>query len=89
MINNNPQVAHLFEIAERLEGLTRHASKHAAGIVISPEPIDQVLPVYILLEKCASRDARKLSSRQLQCEGFFEDLLTGSLIVLEQQGSWM
>jgi DNA polymerase-3 subunit alpha len=47
MINNNPQVAQLFEIAERLEGLTRHASKHAAGIVISPEPIDEVLPVYI------------------------------------------
>ena len=47
MIDNNPQVARLFEIAERLEGLTRHASKHAAGIVISPEPIDEVLPVYI------------------------------------------
>ncbi len=27
--------------------LTRHASKHAAGIVISPEPIDEVLPVYV------------------------------------------
>lgn len=47
MIDNNPQVAHLFSIAERLEGLTRHASKHAAGVVISPEPIDTVLPIYI------------------------------------------
>lgn len=47
MIANNPQVAKIFSIAERLEGLTRHASKHAAGIVISPEPIDEVLPVYI------------------------------------------
>ena len=47
MINNNPQVAYLFEVAQRLEGLTRHASKHAAGIVISPEKIDDVLPVYI------------------------------------------
>ena len=47
MIDGNPQVAQLFEIAERLEGLTRHASKHAAGIVISPERIDNVLPVYI------------------------------------------
>jgi DNA polymerase-3 subunit alpha len=43
MINNNPQVAHLFEVAQRLEGLTRHASKHAAGIVISPEKIDDLL----------------------------------------------
>lgn len=47
MIDNNPQIAQLFEIAQRLEGLTRHASKHAAGIVISPEAIDEVLPVYI------------------------------------------
>lgn len=47
MIDGNPQVAQLFEVAERLEGLTRHASKHAAGIVISPERIDDVLPVYV------------------------------------------
>ncbi len=47
MIDSNPQVKELFGIAERLEGLTRHASKHAAGIVISPERIDDVLPVYI------------------------------------------
>ncbi len=47
MIDSNPQVKRLFEIAQRLEGLTRHASKHAAGIVISPEKIDDVLPVYI------------------------------------------
>ncbi len=47
MIDNNPEVARIFHIAEKLEGLTRHASKHAAGIVISPERIDDVLPVYI------------------------------------------
>jgi len=45
--NSNPKVAELFDLAFRLEGLTRHASKHAAGIVISPQPIDEVLPVYI------------------------------------------
>jgi DNA polymerase III subunit alpha len=45
--NSNPKVAHLFDLAFRLEGLTRHASKHAAGIVISPKAIDEVLPVYI------------------------------------------
>ena len=46
-MSSNPKVQKLFDIAFRLEGLTRHASKHAAGIVISPEPIDEVLPVYI------------------------------------------
>lgn len=47
LIENNPTVKNLFNIAFKLEGITRHASKHAAGIVISPEPIDHVLPVYI------------------------------------------
>lgn len=47
LVDNNPRTQKLFDLAFRLEGLTRHASKHAAGIVISPEPIDEVLPVYV------------------------------------------
>ncbi len=47
MIDSNPQVKNLFDICFKLEGLTRHASKHAAGVVISPEPLAKVLPLYI------------------------------------------
>lgn len=47
LIETNPKAQKLFDLALRLEGLTRHASKHAAGIVISPEPIDDVLPIYV------------------------------------------
>lgn len=47
LYDGNPQAKKLFDLAFRLEGLTRHASKHAAGIVISPEPISDVLPVYV------------------------------------------
>jgi DNA polymerase III subunit alpha len=47
LVTNNPNVGRLFDLALRLEGITRHASKHAAGIVISPEPISAVLPVYV------------------------------------------
>jgi len=47
LIQTNPKAQKLFDLALRLEGLTRHASKHAAGIVISPEPIDHVLPIYV------------------------------------------
>jgi DNA polymerase III subunit alpha len=47
LIDNNAKAKEIFDIAFRLEGLTRHASKHAAGIVISPQPIDEVLPVYV------------------------------------------
>jgi DNA polymerase-3 subunit alpha len=33
-------------VALRLEGLARHASTHAAGVVISPRPLTDVVPVY-------------------------------------------
>lgn len=44
---SNPLVARTFDLALKLEGVTRHASQHAAGIVISPQAIDEVLPVYV------------------------------------------
>lgn len=47
LYDKNPKIKEVFDIAKRLEGITRHASKHAAGIVISPEPISDVLPIYI------------------------------------------
>jgi DNA polymerase-3 subunit alpha len=36
----------LIDVARRLEGLTRHASTHAAGVVISPRPIVEFAPLY-------------------------------------------
>ncbi|MGE5895029.1 MAG: DNA polymerase III subunit alpha [bacterium] len=36
----------LIDIARRLEGLARHASTHAAGVVISPEPLTDYTPLY-------------------------------------------
>lgn len=47
MRDNNPLIAQMFEVAKKLEGLTRHASKHAAGVVITPEPVPEMLPVYV------------------------------------------
>jgi len=44
---SDPRIAQLFDVAFRIEGLTRHASKHAAGLVITPEPIHDMLPIYI------------------------------------------
>ena len=44
--DNEPVVKHLLEIAEKLEGLYRHASTHAAGIVIGDRPLDELVPMY-------------------------------------------
>ena len=47
MIESDGEVKHLMDLCFKLEGITRHASKHAAGVVISPEPLRDVLPLYV------------------------------------------
>jgi len=42
----DPRVRELLEIAQRLEGMTRHASVHAAGVVIAPRPLTEFVPLY-------------------------------------------
>jgi DNA polymerase-3 subunit alpha len=41
-----PRVKELVDISQRLEGTTRHASTHAAGVVISPKPLMELLPLF-------------------------------------------
>ena len=40
------RVKELLAVARRLEGMTRHASVHAAGVVIAPRPITEFAPLY-------------------------------------------
>jgi DNA polymerase-3 subunit alpha len=40
------QVKELVDISKRLEGTTRHASTHAAGVVIAPEPLTNLVPLF-------------------------------------------
>ncbi len=46
LYDTNPQVKELLDIAMRLEGLNRHASTHAAGVVISPVPLTEYTPLF-------------------------------------------
>ncbi len=43
---SDESIAKVVRIAERLEGLSRHAGMHAAGVVIAPRPITEYLPLY-------------------------------------------
>jgi DNA polymerase III subunit alpha len=45
-IDSDPQVANLIKISRSLEGLHRHASTHAAGVVIADKPLECYLPLY-------------------------------------------
>jgi len=42
----DPVVKRAFDIAKKLEGLNRHASTHAAGIVIGDRPLSDLVPLY-------------------------------------------
>ena len=44
--DEEPVIARAFDIAQKLEGLTRHASTHAAGIVIGDRPLSELVPLY-------------------------------------------
>jgi DNA polymerase-3 subunit alpha len=45
-VASDPEVAQIVEVGSRLEGLTRHASLHAAGVVITPRPTEELVPLY-------------------------------------------
>ncbi len=45
LYSTNPQVHRLLDMAKRLEGMPRHASTHAAGVVIACAPISEFVPL--------------------------------------------
>ena len=45
-IEKDERYVELMDVARRLEGFARHASTHAAGVVISPQPLVELVPLY-------------------------------------------
>ncbi len=46
LVETDAKIAELMTVAQSLEGLARHASTHAAGVVISEEPLTDHVPLY-------------------------------------------
>jgi DNA polymerase III subunit alpha len=53
--DNDPRYRELLDLAIRLEGLSRHSSVHAAGIVIAPGPLDEYVPICTQKDKSAAK----------------------------------
>jgi DNA polymerase-3 subunit alpha len=53
LYERDPQVRRLIDLARQLEGVARNASTHAAGVVISREPLTELMP----LQKATTSDA--------------------------------
>ena len=45
--NQTRKSKELMDLAQRLEGCARHSSVHAAGVVISPKPLHELVPVAV------------------------------------------
>ncbi|MFH1593638.1 MAG: DNA polymerase III subunit alpha [Candidatus Omnitrophota bacterium] len=47
LYTNDPRITKLIDISRRLEGLNRHASTHAAGVVISEKKLTDYIPLFV------------------------------------------
>ncbi len=57
LIEGNPQYERCVQLASRIEGISRHASVHAAGVVIAPGPLREYIPVCTAPTKGAGQAA--------------------------------
>lgn len=47
MIDSDPKLTEMYQIASHIEGFPRHTSSHAAGIVMSQKDLDEVIPLTV------------------------------------------
>ncbi len=56
MVDEDPEVRKLIEYAQKLEGLARNVSTHAAGVVIADRPLEELVPLQKLPNKDKSKE---------------------------------
>ena len=52
--DTDPAIRELIDMSKRLEGLPRHTSTHAAGVVISPKAVDEFVPLSRGVDDCVT-----------------------------------
>jgi len=82
--DREPIVAKLLDIGQRLEGLYRHASTHAAGIVIGDRPLTELVPLY--RDPRSSLPATQFNMKWVEAAGLvkFDFLGLKTLTVIEK-----
>jgi len=51
LLESSEEAAHVYEIAKQVEGNNRHLGKHAAGVIISSEPVVNVSPLCVVSQE--------------------------------------
>ncbi|MFD0692465.1 DNA polymerase III subunit alpha, partial [Paenibacillus sp. GCM10027628] len=83
-----PKTAELLNMAMRVEGMPRHASTHAAGVVISREPLTQYVP---LQEGTAQTALTQYTMEHLEAIGLLKMDFLGlrTLSIIERTLNWI
>ena len=55
LYENDEEAKQIIDISKKVEGLPRHASTHAAGVVITKDPVDTYVPLYLNQEQISTQ----------------------------------
>lgn len=88
MTLQNPKAAKLLDLARRVEGMPRHASTHAAGVVISKEPLTRYVP---LQEGTEQTPLTQFTMENLEAVGLLKMDFLGlrTLSIIERTLNWI
>jgi DNA polymerase-3 subunit alpha len=88
LVARQPKTAELIEMAKRVEGMPRHASTHAAGVVISREPLTQYVP---LQEGTTQTALTQYTMEHLEAIGLLKMDFLGlrTLSIIERTVDWI
>ncbi|MGD9638527.1 MAG: DNA polymerase III subunit alpha [Alphaproteobacteria bacterium] len=86
MREDDAAVAKMLDIGIKLEGLYRHASTHAAGVVIGDRPLDELIPLYIEPDSESDMPVTQFDMKWIEKAGLikFDFLGLKTLTVLAQ-----
>jgi DNA polymerase-3 subunit alpha len=84
--DSDGQVKRLVDLALRLEGLYRHASTHAAGVVIGDRPLDELVPLFRDSDDAEAIPATQFNMKYVETAGLvkFDFLGLKTLTVIEK-----
>ncbi len=86
---NDPRVHKLIDISLRLEGLARHASTHAAGLVLADRPLIEYIPLYkandVITSQLQMEDLDKVGMLKIDLLGLRELTIVDKTLDLVEQ----
>jgi len=68
LYGSNPDAKRLIDIAQRLEGVARHASTHACGVVISATPLNEIVPLQYVAKTGSTKNGQQQKNIVTQYE---------------------